>query len=510
MLLRFLIGLAAVLAWTTPAFAAWHEVRSKHFIIYADTDPDEIREYATKLERFDQAVRIARNMADPPLTDAGKLTIYALKDVRALDRAIGTGGTIYGIYLPRATGLHAFVAMERAKSKAHLDADIVFFHEYAHHLMLQNTAAHYPPWLIEGFAELLSTAVVADDGSVTFGAAANHRSSGVFALDHDLTLSAMVGNSRKWLGGWQQELVYARGWLLTHYLTFEPSRKGQLERYVAAIQSGEDASDAAKAAFGDLLTLTRELDRYATRKTLTGMVVETDASKIGSIAVRPLRDGEAAIMPVRMSAHSWVERATAARIAGRARKVAAEFSSDATVLSIAAEAENNARQYSNAIALADRALAIDPSDRNALIQKGRALLELAKENPAAANWDETRALIARANRADTEDPEPLLLYYRSYSEAGAPPPASAIKGLLYAVVLAPQDDKLRMTAVRQLLADGRLAEARQHFMPIALDPHGSEEVAAEDVLDAIDRSDGATSLSLVDSWLKKKSADEWR
>jgi hypothetical protein len=239
------------------------------------------------------------------------------------------------------------------------------------------------------------------------------------------------------------------------------------------------------------------------------MVVETDLSKIGPIAVRPLREGEAAIMSTRMSAHSWVDRATAARIAGRARRVAAEYGNDATVQSIAAEAENNARHYPQAIVLADRALAIDPSDRHALIQKSRALLALARDNPAAADWNQIRGLIAQANRASTEDPEPLMLYYQTYSEAGEAPTASAVKGLLYAVVLAPQDDELRMMAVRQLLADGRLAEARQHFMPIALDPHGSEGIAAEDILDAIDRSDKATALSLVDIWMRK-NADEGR
>jgi hypothetical protein len=61
---------ASLLAAAAPAHASWHEARSRHFIIYADADAGELNAYATKLERFDQAVRMARGMGDPPLTDA--------------------------------------------------------------------------------------------------------------------------------------------------------------------------------------------------------------------------------------------------------------------------------------------------------------------------------------------------------------------------------------------------------------------------------------------------------
>lgn len=506
MLLRLLLLAAAILAMSSPVRAAWHEARSKHFIIYADADPAELRDYVIKLERFDQAVRTARKMDDPPLTDAGRLTIYALKDVDSLNRIAGTGRALYGIYFPRVTGLHAYVAMTKAKSKGDISADIVFFHEYAHHLMLQGTAASYPPWLVEGFAELLSTATVANDGSVTLGSPANHRSVGVFALDHDLTLSAMVGNQRRHLRAWQRELVYARGWLLTHFLTFERSRAGQLERYVASIQSGQPATEAAKAAFGDMRELGRELDRYAARKTLSGMIVPTDPSKIGVISVRRLSEGEAAIMPVRMQAHFLVNRVTAARTASRARKVAAEFPDHPAVQAITAETENNARNYTAAIAAADRALALDPSNGAAFIQKSRALLELAKNSPAAADWDSIRRLLARANHLDTEDPEPLMLFYQTYADAGAAPTPSAVSGLLYAVVLAPQDEKLRMMAVRQLLVDGRVAEAKVHFMPIAVDPHSSDVGdTADEILEAIDTSQVDKALAFIEAWEKKNN-----
>ena len=35
---------------------------------------------------------------------------------------------------------------------------LVLFHEYAHHFMLQYAPAAYPAWYVEGFAEVVSTA----------------------------------------------------------------------------------------------------------------------------------------------------------------------------------------------------------------------------------------------------------------------------------------------------------------------------------------------------------------
>lgn len=507
MLLRLLFLAVALFSAAVPARAAWYEAKTNHFIIYADVDPDELRAYATKLEQFDQAVRMARKMADPPLTDAGRLTIYAFEDVAAMHRALNTGGGFYGLYVARASGAHAFVARNKPHGPGEVTSDNIFFHEYAHHLMLQGLSAYYPPWLVEGFAELLSTAVISED-SVTFGAPANHRSAGVFAPDKYLPLSAMVGDSFRRLSSWQWELLYSRGWLLTHYLTFEPSRKGQLDRYVDGIRSGLSPVASAKVAFGGLLKLDRELDGYAVRKTLAGTAYRIDPAKVGRIDIRPLDEAESAILPVRMQSDLGVTAATAGRVAGRARRVARRFPDNAIVQTSLAEAEFDADNYTEAKAAADRALAIDPSNVHALIYKGRALMGLAKGNPAAADWDSIRSLFARANHSDPENPEPLMLFYQSYKEQGATPTPSAVKGILYALILAPQDDELRLLAVRQLLIDSRVREARDAFAPLAFNPHARDfHDTAEEILAAIDASDAAKALALLNSWEAKNEGD---
>jgi tetratricopeptide (TPR) repeat protein len=509
MIARMVLRLAALLTFPAVASAEWQQAKTRHFIIYADWDSPSLRDYAAKLERFDQAVRSARKMQDPQLSDAGRLTIYVFKDPATLAYFTETGTGTLGFYTSRASGAFAYVARYKPHGPGDYSSDILFFHEYAHHLMFQSSTDYYPPWLVEGFAELLATAIVDEDGTVTFGSAANHRSAGVFAPDHDFPISAMVGDADRRLNGWESELLYSRGWLLTHYLTFEPSRKGQIDRYVDGIRSGMTPLDSAKAAFGDLLQLDRDLDSYARRGSLTGTVVHIDPSKIGAIDIRQLSDAEAAILPVRMESDMGANKVTADRIAGKARRIAGRYPNVAFVQSSLAQAEHDARNYAAANTAADHALAADPNNVRALIYKGRALMQLAKANPAAANWNDIRGWFIRANHLDPENPEPLMLNFRTYEEGGSAPTSSAVQGLLYALVLAPQDDTLRLMAVRQLLAEGRLEEARKDFGPLASNPHAdSFRSTAKAIVVAMHASDASTAIALIDAWNSKHPDDD--
>lgn len=493
------IALAVALAAAaSQARAAWHEAKSKHFIIDGDVDPQDLNDYAKKLERFDQAVRMARAIDDPLLTDSGKIRIYFLRNANEwfdLTRAY-----VLGEYVARADGSYAFVPKIRGDRPGDFNSDILFFHEYAHHLMFQNWAAALPTWFVEGFAEFLSTAKVNDDGSVILGSAANHRASGVHSLHHDLPLSEMLSGTERGLTAWQIEIIYSRGWLLTHYLTFEPSRHGQLDRYIAGIQHGTSARDSANAAFGDLKQLDIELNRYAASKEISGTVLRPDPAKLGPITVRQLSTAEAALMPIHMRSDYGIEPQRAGMLAGKARKLAQPYPSDPFAQATLAEAEYDADNYSAAEAAADRALATDPNYVHALIYKGRAKMQRGRANPAAVDWKEVRGWFAKANRLDTENAAPLMLYYQSFVAAGERPTDTATKGLLYAMILAPQDQKLRWIAVRQLLLDRKLEEAKRALAPIAFDPHeGSTRDRADLVLAAIESGDSAKGVAIIDT-----------
>ena len=160
----------ASLAFASTSQAAWHQASSKHFLIYADMPPARLLEFATKLEKFDKAVRVARNSPEMPKSDGNRLTLFVVSSQSALRRLVqDKTGWVAGMYQGRASGSIAFVPRSAGTGELDLSAEAIFFHEYAHHLMFQNLATPVPEWLSEGFAEFMSTAKVERDGSVTLG-----------------------------------------------------------------------------------------------------------------------------------------------------------------------------------------------------------------------------------------------------------------------------------------------------------------------------------------------------
>jgi hypothetical protein len=320
-----------------------------------------------------------------------------------------------------------------------------------------------------------------------------------------LTIEKMLGGAAgRALSDAERQLLYGRGWLLTHYLSFEPTRSGQLTRYVDAIQKGQGALESAKAAFGDLKKLNRELDSYMYQRKLKYVRIDGKMISPGPVTVRPLSGAEAAIMDVHIRSTRGVNRKTAPEVAADARKIAAAYPNDAFVQSVLAEAEFDARNFAAAEAAADRTMAADPNNVQALIYKGRAQMELAQGKPDA-NWRDIRGWFSRDNRLDTENAEPLLLFYQTYPRAGMAPTKNAIEGLLYAVVLAPQDDGVRVAAVHQLLMDGRAAEARATFAPLAFHPHAPERFRQSNaaVMAAIDAGDTKRALATLEAAMKQ-------
>lgn len=487
-MLRWFAWLAALLVFVPgPALAAWHEVKSRHFIIYADEREDVLREFATRLEIFDQGVRSVRAMSDPVLTDSGRIRIYVFSDFANIDTFLGIANA-RGIYLPRVTGTVAFVPkIDRSKGEIFaLNSQTIFFHEYAHHLQLQLTSAVIPKWLIEGTAEFFSTAKIEKDGSVRFGAPANHRAYDIFT-GHDLPLRDMLGDTKEKMTGQQVDELYGRGWLLTHYLTFEPSRRGQIDRYLALIQQGQPLLPAAEAAFGDLGRLEQDLKAYQRRKRLTTLIIAPPPAGAGTIAIRAMDPGEAAIMSVRARSDRGVNSKSAMGVASDARAVAERYPNSPAVMTALAEAEIDARNYDLARVAADRAIALDPGNIDALIFKARALTGGANVAKAKPDWKQIRTLLLRANRLDPDDPEPLMRFYLTYGWSGETPPPSAVKGLLYAAALVPQVKDLRFVATQQLIHDQQWDAAARMFSPIAYNPHqgAGSAVKAKAVMAAI-------------------------
>jgi tetratricopeptide (TPR) repeat protein len=472
--MRLLIALALGLLLPASAQAAWREANTPHFRIYSQERPEVLKAFATRLETFDQAMRKLRGMDDPPLGPNNKLTIYVVPTLSSVQRMAGKGGSnVAGFYVPRASGSIAIVPRSTGSSGTFdMDAQTVLLHEYTHHFMMTTGAsAAYPAWFIEGFAEFNSTTRFEKDGSIGFGLPASHRAYGLVLLSipaEKLFTGDTNGRDPK-----LTEAFYSRAWLLTHFLTFEPSRTGQLTTYLHAINAGKDSLTAARETFGNLKQLDSELDKYLMRQRLAYRRYTPDEIKIGAITIRDVSPAQDRLMDLRIRSDRGVDEKEAQDVVARLRKAAAPFPNDPFAQASLAEAEFDAGNHAAAIAAADRAIAADPKQVDALLYKGRALLEMARVAKATDRkaWREARGWLIKANQVDPENAEPLMLFYSSFRAAGERPTANAVDALFKAHDLAPQDRGLRMMAARQYLENGKAEEARFTLAPIAYDPH---------------------------------------
>lgn len=507
------LALALMLAGAAPAAATWREASSPHFVIYSEASETALRQFADRLERYDAAMRYLRGVPARDPGAANRLTVFVVDDTSDVRSLMLRGGRdIAGFYVPRAGGSVAVVPRRGVGDSRRfgLDAETILLHEYAHHFMLENFPAGFPAWFIEGFAEFHSSAKFNPDGSVGIGLPARHRAYDL-ALGPALPVAKFVAADTSTLSHEQQLAIYSRGWLLTHYLTFSEERKGQLGRYLKAINEGRPPAAAATAAFGDLAALDQETLRYVKSKRMKYLELPAHALQVAPIAIRTLGAGEQALMSVRMQSRVGVDRKAALALLPKARKAAAPFTSDPAVQVALAEAEFDAGNWAAAEAAADGALAADPRVVDALLYKGRVRMELAKAAGAKddATWKGVRRWFLDANKADPDDPEPLIHYHAAFLAAGAKPTKAAAEGLLIAHQFAPQDRRLRMLAAGQLLTDGKAVEARATLAPIAFDPHaGPAGQLASALIGLIDAGKAADATRTLAETGAKLEAEE--
>lgn len=474
-----LVWLALVFVAAT-ANAGWKEVSSDHFVIYSKQDADLVKHYADRLERLHAAMAhlYAKQQVKP--SPSNRVAVYVVADTAEVVAITGLE-RIGGAYSPGAGSSMAVIPPLATEVRVISSggeppriADDMLFHEYAHHFMYSLTASALPRWFKEGFAEFFAGVQFRRDGSVAVGTPGRDR---IFQMKHAPRVPIRV--LLEFDGGYQERTgynsFYAQSWLLFHYLQMAPERAGQRNKYEALMMTGTSPLEAAEQAFGNLEKLGEDVEAYAARPKLSAMVIDAQAIDIGPIALRLLRPGEQAMLPTMIESKWGVSREEALKLLPGARRVAARYPNDAAVLTALAEAECDAGFDDAALAAADAALALDPKQVNAFIQKGRALESKIESGslPGTA-WSDVRAELIKANALENDHPLPLIRFYRSYLKEGIPPTKNAIAGLEWALQLAPFDPEARRLVAEQMIADERFKEAAGVLAPLAYSPHESE------------------------------------
>ncbi|MEP2990213.1 MAG: DUF1570 domain-containing protein [Parasphingorhabdus sp.] len=491
--MRFLFCLAvSIFLFSQPAHAVWHKAEGEHFVIYANQKASTVKLFAERLENFHAALAYIFDKEPESPSESNRITIFVVNSTANV-RKLGDLKSKYaaGVYLPSAGNIVAIVpSLKSGASKRVLGSDTILRHEYAHHFLFNVSNRSFPLWFQEGMAEFFASARHERNGTVVLGAPAFHRAhelaySNSVPIDLLLNTSAYLSRKSK-----RYDQFYGRSWLLYHYLTFDQVRKGQLDQYQYFLRTGSSEMDAAKEAFGDLKTLEKELDRYATQRRSKAFGIPLDRLKTKPVSIRRLNKGEAAMMPVIMESRTGIDDDDEAiEVVAEARKIAMTFPDNPTVMEALAEAEFDAGYDDQAIAAADKALALDNSLVRAQIQKIYAFARKAKtaEDTELA-WKGLRRQIVVANRLETNHPIPLIEYYKSYRASGKPVPDIAKDGLYRALQLAPFDQGLRMTTAAQYIEDHKFQAAATTLRPLAYSPHRNDATqAAEQLLELAEK-----------------------
>lgn len=475
-----LAWLAMLACAPAAAKAEWRAAETRHFTFYSESGDRELEKLAARLESYDKLMRMATGISDD--AEPVKVRIYEVDGLREVEQALGLSDSgIAGFYDSNILGPFA-VTPQETFNDIHFTPALVLHHEYAHHFMLQYFPSIYPPWYVEGFAELIGSSKVLPDGKIGYGMPAKHRGNEIavnWVNVADLLLKPP--HKLRFLD------LYAQGWALTHFLTFSKERSPQMRAYLTALRAGKPAEEAAKA-FGDLKALDREARRYVTTGAFDYRPVPVEIARPAIKSLRVLSPGEAAAIPTVIALRddelslyrkagarekeSKLRSANLEKIRAQARR----FASDPFVLHLLASAEYTAGNYSASEAAADRLLALQPKHARGMALKSLNMARAAGALQGAARTAkaaEARSLATRANRADPDDTLPLLAFYESFRLAGEKPSKEAVNVLAAVVATQPGDTKARQLLVDQLAAESRWALAIDTLRPIANSPHES-------------------------------------
>lgn len=513
--LGLLAAAASLVALPADLMAQWSRAETPHFVIYSELAPDDLEEFARELELFDGAYRTARGIPEVDLATENKLRVFqveSVSDVRATYG--GSGDGIAGFYIPRAEGAVAVVPrLAGDKREGGLDAGTIFFHEYAHHLMYESLNSPMPAWLREGFAEFFGTADVnVKKSTVDLGRAAMHRSAELKYLA-PMPIRDMLSDEFDRTDARNTSSIYSYGWVLTHYLTFEKSREGQLDAYVLGLVRGMTPLESAEAAFGNLDVLNGEMKSYAEKSRIPYVKLDVARLTEDRVKVERLSPGFSAAMEYFIDSQTGVDEEEAQEVVMNLRRIAGQYSDDAMVQRALTEAEFDVGDYDRADAAADRAIALDPGLVQVHLYKARIAMARAEDDETDLDNDAVEALFAEARehigharRLSPKDPEGHMLYHESFVREGGRLPQDAMVALITAVKLAPFDRNLRFNAAQLLLSQGNMKDAEILLVPIAFDLHaGTQAQIARAIIDKIRDGDVKGAQNATRNFIRNQS-----
>ncbi|MDR2212626.1 MAG: DUF1570 domain-containing protein, partial [Pseudomonadales bacterium] len=332
MRLRILFIVGAILLYTPPSFADWLEASSEHFVIYADDSERDLRNFSEKLERYHQAMTVLFPSQRGTPSPSNRPTIYVTS--RSKIRKIfgdGASATVGGFYIPRAGASVAFIMPINASARGEpSESEAILMTSYAQHVRAETLNFATPAWFNRGFAEYFASSSFESNGDIMLGMPNNRLAyqfrGGVEKIDIDELLDSAFYQSHS--GELANSDFIGRSWALFHYLYSNQAGTDKMLDYLRRLNSGENELDAARAAFGDLEALDREIDRYV-KNAMLARRVPSERLSFAPVTIRKLSRSEEATVDLRMQLDRGPNtsdvRALAENLAQDARELAKKY-----------------------------------------------------------------------------------------------------------------------------------------------------------------------------------------
>jgi len=492
------IAAALTLSWVGEAQAKWLRAETAHFNLYSNGREAELRDFATKLEVFDEALRYFHPApVDAHLT---KLDIYLVNDEDELDRIWRRSSGVAGFYSADSEGTFAVARRDGGDF-----AQTVLFHEYTHHFMLRNYSYPYPRWLVEGWAEYFGSSRVYPD-RIDVGLPNGERGESIGSWS--VSTRDLFSKRSSELPNGSVYVFYARAWLLTHYLMSDDNRRRELNSYMRLVGEGGDTIASLEKALGyDMVTLDRKLREYLShrvpytsikRKNVTiPMTVTALSPAADDILLEHVRlvsgvsskDAQGALKNIQFRAKRHPDDRLARLTLARAYIMLGDPADAEPILQhYVADQKDTEALYLMGLRyarMAEKELGYDQrkaeAEQKAEKLKGQEDKDppLPEINPdpltrarAVAWYAKARPWFVKANHADPESYEVLFAFAQSRAFDADYPTDGTMETLASAYQLAPQVGTITYTSAKALIARGRQPEAINLLRLLANDPHG--------------------------------------
>src|SRR5882762_8287162 len=272
----------------------WVELRTQHFVVLSDGGEKTARRVA---DQFDQVRRVFQATMPNAHFDTGvPIQILAAKDGKSFATLIPEYP--FDKRHPQPEGVFVggaeknYIVLRTNVSGPIPYEDI--FHNYAR-LILRLSYHSLPPWLEEGYANVYGGMALTDKGA-KIGKPDPEDLSALWEsplLPHDIVIH--VDRASPYYHASGPATVYsAESRALVHYLLTQaqPSGIKSLEQYIAKVESGSDALEAARQAFGDLNQLQSKLEGYIKQSSTVPTEIQAAGGSDSISAARTLTPAE--------------------------------------------------------------------------------------------------------------------------------------------------------------------------------------------------------------------------